>query len=45
MPERCGFEWSDGWGDHECNAAAGHTTEHSCRCDTTTPLERSDPDA
>lgn len=31
----CGFEWSDGWGEHECHRIKGHEGDHGCRCDAT----------
>ena len=36
QPELCGFEWTDGWGEHVCRRIVNHTTDHGCECDATT---------
>lgn len=34
VPERCGFKWRDGWGEHTCfHFPDGHGTHHTCECD------------
>lgn len=40
MPEKCGFTWNNGWGDHICvNLDPNHDGVHWCNCDAQLRVE------